>query len=134
MMVIQLGPRIISKHLRDKRRSLVTAEGSAMTLQVSSLIPIPLYYQTIEQLRQQIHSSALKPGDILPGEGRICLETGLYRMTASYQPIQEQHSGHESDGNERFRVSKNQSVNRETATNNNPRAGSRKFHPGGIFS
>jgi DNA-binding transcriptional MocR family regulator len=132
MMVIQLGVRIISKHLRDKRRSLVAAEGSAMTLQVSSLIP--LYYQTIEQLRQQIHSSALKPGDILPGEGRICLETGLYRMTASYQPIQEQHSGHESDGNERFRVPKNQSVNRETATNNNPRAGSGKFHPGGIFS
>jgi len=53
-----------------------------MTLQVDSSSPIPLYYQIREQLRQQILSGALKPGDTLPGEQRICIETGVSRMTA----------------------------------------------------
>jgi len=44
--------------------------------------PSPLYYQIREQLRQQILSGALKPGDLLPGETQICSETGVSRMTA----------------------------------------------------
>jgi hypothetical protein len=89
MMVIQLGHRIIGIYLRDKRRSLVTAEGNPMTSQIESSSPIPLHYQIHKQLRQQIHSSALKPSDILPGEGRICLEMGVSRMTVSHRSVKE---------------------------------------------
>jgi GntR family transcriptional regulator len=53
-----------------------------MKIQVDSSSPIPLYYQIREQLRQQILSGSLKPGDALPGEERICTETGVSRMTA----------------------------------------------------
>ncbi len=53
-----------------------------MLLHVDPSSPIPLYSQIREQLRQRIHSGALKPGDALPGESQICAETGVSRMTA----------------------------------------------------
>lgn len=53
-----------------------------MGLRVDSSSLIHLYYQIRKQLRQQILSGALKPGDALPGEERICIETGVSRMTA----------------------------------------------------
>jgi GntR family transcriptional regulator len=53
-----------------------------MTLTIDSSSPLPLYYQIREQLRGQILSGALKPGDSLPGETQICQETGISRMTA----------------------------------------------------
>ena len=53
-----------------------------MSLTISPSNPLPLYYQIREQLRQQILSGALRPGDALPGETQICAETGVSRMTA----------------------------------------------------
>ncbi len=43
---------------------------------------IPLYYQIYEQLREEILSGRLKPGDPLPSETQICNECGVSRMTA----------------------------------------------------
>lgn len=53
-----------------------------MSLRVDSDSPIPLYYQIREQLRQQILSGLLRPGDLLPSEMQICAECGVSRMTA----------------------------------------------------
>lgn len=57
-----------------------------LTLDPSS--PLPLYYQIREQLRAQIVSGALQPGDALPGETQICAETGVSRMTARQALVQ----------------------------------------------
>jgi DNA-binding GntR family transcriptional regulator len=53
-----------------------------MPLQADPSSPTPLYAQIREQLRQQMLSGALKPGDSLPGEAQIAAETGVSRMTA----------------------------------------------------
>jgi GntR family transcriptional regulator len=53
-----------------------------MALHVESSSLTPLYCQIREQLRHQILSGALQPGDLLPGETQICRETGVSRMTA----------------------------------------------------
>ena len=53
-----------------------------MPLSIDTSSPLPLYYQIREQLRQQILSGELRPGDALPGETQICSETGVSRMTA----------------------------------------------------
>jgi GntR family transcriptional regulator len=62
--------------------------------------PIPLYYQLVEQLRAQIASGALKPGDQIPPERELCEQVGISRMTArqavSYlvqQGVLEAHMG-----------------------------------------
>lgn len=44
--------------------------------------PIPLYYQLVEQIREQIQSGVLQPGDQLPPERRLGEEAGISRMTA----------------------------------------------------
>ncbi len=43
---------------------------------------VPLYYQIYEQLREEILSGRLKPGDPLPSETQICSQCGVSRMTA----------------------------------------------------
>jgi GntR family transcriptional regulator len=53
-----------------------------LSLHIDPTSPLPFYYQIREQLRGQIASGKLKPGDILPGETQICTETGVSRMTA----------------------------------------------------
>jgi GntR family transcriptional regulator len=53
-----------------------------LTLYIDPASPLPFYYQIREQLRGQIASGALKPGDLLPGETQICAEAGVSRMTA----------------------------------------------------
>lgn len=53
-----------------------------MGLHVDPHSPIPIYYQIREQLRQQILSGQLPPGDPLPTEADICAECGVSRMTA----------------------------------------------------
>jgi GntR family transcriptional regulator len=55
-----------------------------MTLKIDPSSPLPLHYQLREQLRGQILSAELKPGDTLPGETQICQETGVSRMTARH--------------------------------------------------
>jgi len=53
-----------------------------VTLHVNADSPIPIYYQIREQLRQQILSGHLQPGDPLPSEAQICAQCGVSRMTA----------------------------------------------------
>lgn len=53
-----------------------------MPLSIDNSSPLPLYYQIRESLRRQILSGELQTGDALPGEARICAETGVSRMTA----------------------------------------------------
>jgi GntR family transcriptional regulator len=53
-----------------------------MPLRLDTTSPIPFYYQIREQLRQQITSGQLEPGDALPSEAQLCTETGVSRMTA----------------------------------------------------
>ena len=53
-----------------------------MPLRLDTNSLIPFYYQIREQLRQQITSGQLGPGDALPSEAQICTETGVSRMTA----------------------------------------------------
>jgi GntR family transcriptional regulator len=53
-----------------------------MPLRIDTSSLIPFYYQIREQLRQQITSGQLKPGDALPSEAQIGSETGVSRMTA----------------------------------------------------
>jgi len=53
-----------------------------MPIQVDPSSSTPLYAQIREQLRQQVLSGPLKPGDALPGETQISAETGVSRMTA----------------------------------------------------
>ena len=43
--------------------------------------PIPLYYQLVELLREQIQSGDLKPGDRLPSERELSEQVGISRMT-----------------------------------------------------
>jgi GntR family transcriptional regulator len=42
---------------------------------------IPVYYQLADDLKQQIESGALKPGDTIPSELRLSAEYGISRMT-----------------------------------------------------
>jgi GntR family transcriptional regulator len=43
--------------------------------------PIPLYYQLAEQIREQIQSDQLKPGDQVPSERELSERAGISRMT-----------------------------------------------------
>lgn len=43
--------------------------------------PIPLYYQLVEQLKEQIQLGDLKPGDQLPSERELSDQHGISRMT-----------------------------------------------------
>ncbi len=53
-----------------------------MPVRVDPESPLPLYYQIREQLRRQILSGELKPGDPLPSEAQISAQCGVSRMTA----------------------------------------------------
>lgn len=64
-----------------------------MSLHIDPASPLPFYYQIREQLRGQIASGQLKPGDILPGETQICVETGVSRMTARHALAQLANEG-----------------------------------------
>src|SRR3954451_20293757 len=44
-------------------------------------LPIPLYYQLAETLRERIESNALKPGSQLPSERELSEQLGISRMT-----------------------------------------------------
>ena len=44
--------------------------------------PIPLYYQLVEYIRDEIHSGNLEPGDQLPSERELSEQAGISRMTA----------------------------------------------------
>jgi GntR family transcriptional regulator len=43
--------------------------------------PVPLYYQLVETLRDQIRAGALGPGEQLPGERELSEHFGISRMT-----------------------------------------------------
>jgi GntR family transcriptional regulator len=43
--------------------------------------PVPLYYQLVEQIREQIRSGELRPGDQLPSERILSEQHGISRMT-----------------------------------------------------
>ncbi len=43
---------------------------------------VPLYYQIQQGLREQIRSSELKPGELMPSEQEIAARLGVSRMTA----------------------------------------------------
>jgi GntR family transcriptional regulator len=42
---------------------------------------VPVYYQLAEDLKRQIESGALKPGDVIPSESQLGVEYGISRMT-----------------------------------------------------
>jgi GntR family transcriptional regulator len=44
-------------------------------------IPVPLYYQLVEELRDRIRAGDLKPGEQLPGERELSEQFGISRMT-----------------------------------------------------
>lgn len=48
---------------------------------LNKTLPIPLYYQLAEQLRESIESGALKPGEQLPSERELGEQHGISRMT-----------------------------------------------------
>jgi len=50
-------------------------------MRLDKTLPIPLYYQLAENLREQIESGALKPGSQLPSERELGEELGISRMT-----------------------------------------------------
>lgn len=50
-------------------------------MQLDKSLPIPLYYQLAERLREQIESGALAPGTQLPSERELSEELGISRMT-----------------------------------------------------
>lgn len=50
-----------------------------MTLDKRS--PVPLYYQLVEQIREQIRGGELRPGDQLPSERVLSEQHGISRMT-----------------------------------------------------
>ncbi len=64
-----------------------------MNLKVNPDSPFPIYHQIREQLRQQILSGHLKPGDPLPSEAQICAQCGVSRMTARMALSQLAHEG-----------------------------------------
>ncbi len=49
---------------------------------IDKAIPIPLYFQLAEHLREQIEVGQLKPGDQLPSERELGEQSGISRMTA----------------------------------------------------
>jgi GntR family transcriptional regulator len=49
---------------------------------IDKAIPIPLYFQLAEHLREQIESGQLKPGHQLPSERELSEQSGISRMTA----------------------------------------------------
>jgi GntR family transcriptional regulator len=49
---------------------------------IDKAIPIPLYFQLAEHLREQIELGSLKPGDQLPSERELGEQSGISRMTA----------------------------------------------------
>ncbi|MCC7160966.1 MAG: GntR family transcriptional regulator [Anaerolineae bacterium] len=50
-------------------------------MRLDKSLPIPLYYQLAENLREEIESGALKPGAQLPSERELGEELGISRMT-----------------------------------------------------
>jgi GntR family transcriptional regulator len=44
-------------------------------------IPVPLYYQLVEELRDRIRAGDLRPGEQLPGERELSEQFGISRMT-----------------------------------------------------
>ncbi len=51
-------------------------------MRVNPESPVPLYYQIYQELRREILSGRLKPGEPLPSEAQICAQCGVSRMTA----------------------------------------------------
>ena len=49
---------------------------------IDKTIPIPLYFQLAEHLREQIELGQLNPGDQLPSERELGEQSGISRMTA----------------------------------------------------
>lgn len=49
---------------------------------IDKAIPIPLYFQLAEHLREQIELGQLKPGDQLPSERELGEQSNISRMTA----------------------------------------------------
>lgn len=43
---------------------------------------IPVYFRLAEDIKQQVLSGKLKPGDVLPTEAQLCEQYGISRMTA----------------------------------------------------
>ncbi|MCR4435468.1 MAG: GntR family transcriptional regulator [Clostridiales bacterium] len=43
---------------------------------------IPIYFKLAEDIKQQVFSGKLKPGDMLPTEAQLCSQYGISRMTA----------------------------------------------------
>lgn len=50
-------------------------------MRVDKEIPIPLYYQIVEQLRSYIRTGIYKPGERIPPERQLSEELGVSRMT-----------------------------------------------------
>jgi GntR family transcriptional regulator len=50
-------------------------------MRLDKSLPIPLYYQLAETLRERIESNALKPGAQLPSERELGEQLGISRMT-----------------------------------------------------
>ncbi len=46
--------------------------------------PLPLYYQLIQEIRDQIGRGRWKPGDLFPSERELCKTYGVSRITVRY--------------------------------------------------
>jgi GntR family transcriptional regulator len=54
----------------------------ANSIQIEKSSPIPLYYQLVESIKEQIRLGDLRPGEQLPAERDLAEQVGISRMTA----------------------------------------------------
>ncbi|WP_134702581.1 GntR family transcriptional regulator [Ammoniphilus sp. YIM 78166] len=52
-----------------------------MQLTINKNLPIPIYYQIEEGMKELIEQGSLKPGDLIPSERELCEAYGISRMT-----------------------------------------------------
>lgn len=52
-----------------------------MQLTINKNLPIPIYYQIEEGMKELIEQGSLKPGDMIPSERELCEAYGISRMT-----------------------------------------------------
>ena len=62
-------------------------------LQVDRASPLPLHVQVKQALKDQIISSAWKPGDLVPGDLELCAELGVSRTTVRQALAELSHDG-----------------------------------------
>jgi GntR family transcriptional regulator len=89
------GPDAPATPVRAPRATTRTrrARGAAVTGTIDREAPVPMYRQLGARIIEAIEQRGLGPGDLLPGEHRLCEEFGVSRTVVRQALAQLEHQG-----------------------------------------